>query len=250
MLRTVLGSALVASMILAGCAPGPPAPPASQARNRAREDAEIAAQIAREKSLDQLSAKFDQQSRNAQAEYAAGMAERSVGLGEPLKLGGLEVTAQRAEFRKIRWRELNEPGRSFDETPTLLVVTLRVKNVSSGQFKPASVARVTDNLGSKLKSPFPELSRPLIEGSQDTDPLPPGQEATVLLCIQPKNRRARWYQWEISTTASDHTSFAEANQRWQLKFDASEIQSSGKEPADGEVPSEAPEAVPSEPPKG
>jgi hypothetical protein len=218
-----VGPASIAAALVAGCAPGPSAPVKS-AQDRARESAEIEAEIARQQALDQISAKFEQNRQQQQAALAAETAGRQVKLGQSLELGGVQVTPERAEFRKLRWRELNEPDRPFEETGTLLVVTLKVKNISAGQtFKPVSRAKVTDNFGNPLKSPFPELSRPLVEGSDDTQPLPPGQEATVLLCVQPKNPKARSYEWEISTTASDSPSFAEATKRWQLTFNADEL---------------------------
>jgi len=152
------------------------------------------------------------------------LAERTIGLGQSLQVGDLQITPQRAEYRKVRWRPGSAPQRGFEEAGPFLVITLAAKNTSSSsQLKPETRIQGSDSSGNRLKSPFPELSLPIVEGSNQHEPLPPGGEATIIVCVERKLAKARSYELELSTAASDSKKFDESSQHYLLKIKADEI---------------------------
>jgi hypothetical protein len=211
----------------AGCAPAPAAkqPP----KRNAREEAEIAANVKRQVELDKMAKKLEEAELAATRKERELLAERTIGLGQSLRLGDLQITPQRAEYRKVRWRPGSAPQRGFEEAGPYLVITLGAKNTSSGaHFKPETRIQGSDSSGNRLKSPFPELSLPIVEGSNQHEPLGPDGEATIIVCVERKLAKARAYELERSTTASDSKKFDESSQRYLLKINADEIELAGR----------------------
>ena len=77
------------------------------------------------------------------------LAERTVKLGETIRLGSLDLTPVSAELRKVKVKSLF--GDQSQEKGPFLVLTITAKNISEGQvFKPFMTAEVRDNFGNEL----------------------------------------------------------------------------------------------------
>ena len=160
-------------------------------------------------------------------------------LGQTITLDQVKVTPQKLELRRIRSKYERD-----EETPEpVLVLTVLVENISKGQvFAPHASAKAKDNFGNELEKVGGRLGSFFPEGSAEYDDLKPGQQAIVILCIEPKIDTAQSYQWEISQTCNN--SKDDSYRDWVLTFDATEIsRSSQKAPFKGKARGSSPAAA-------
>ncbi len=146
--------------------------------------------------------------------------ERALALGQASAFGGVEVTPLTVELRTVSgWRKsFGEERTAVLSKEPLLVLTLRIRNVSQGAvFSPVTektlrASHITDN--------FNNVMQAVVKGAFEMDDfefdgqtlgdLKPGQSMTTLiLCERPKVENANSFRWQVYVVSGNDVYFNE-----------------------------------------
>lgn len=141
-------------------------------------------------------------------ETPSAQSERALTIGQSIAFGGVEVTPLTVELRTVSgWKKsFGEERTQVVSKEPLLVLTLRIKNVSQGAvFSPVTektlrASHVTDNfnnvMGAFVQGAF-EMDDLEFDG-QTLGELKPGQSMTTLILSEkPKVENAQSFRWQV-----------------------------------------------------